>query len=58
MKNMDIRQAARTAGVFLWQIAEELNITDSTFSRKLRTELEAKEKEKIFQIIEDISQTN
>lgn len=52
MKNKDIRLKAERAGVKLWQIAEMLGITDSTFSRKLRKELSAEEKEKIFCIIE------
>lgn len=52
MKNNDIREAAKKAGVFLWQIAAEYGVNDSNFSRKLRQELPAAEKEKIFAIIE------
>ena len=40
----------------LWQIAEALGIADCTFSRKLRKELPREEKEKIFSIIERLSQ--
>lgn len=39
MANQDVRVAAKAAGVKLWQIAEELGIADSAFSRKLRHEL-------------------
>ena len=51
MSNQDIRRTAAGAGVKLWQIAEALGIADCNFSRKLRRELSAEEKEKIFSII-------
>lgn len=52
--NTDIREKARSNNVFLWQIAEKLNITDATFSRKLRVELSKDEKTKIFSIIDSL----
>lgn len=52
MTNKDVREAAKTSGVLLWQIADALGIADATFSRKLRKELTEAEKEKIFDIIE------
>lgn len=55
MKNQDIRQSASKAGVRLWRIAEALGIADSAFSKKLRRELPAEEKKKIFSIIEKLS---
>lgn len=55
-KNKDIRQTAKEQGVYLWQIADRLGIHDSNFSRKLRKELPDKEKERIFQIIDEIVQ--
>ena len=55
LTNMDIRRTAMAAGVKLWQIADELGIADCNFSRKLRKELSADEKEKIFEIIDKIS---
>lgn len=51
MKNNDIRQETQKANVKLWQIAEKLGVTDSTFSKMLRKELSAEQKEKIFTII-------
>ena len=54
MKNMDIRLAAASSGVKLWQIADALGMTDGNFSRKLRKELPQEEKAKIFAIIERI----
>lgn len=53
--NEDVRQAAAAAGVYLWEIAEAIGVTDGTFSRKLRRELDEKEKKHIFKIIQDVS---
>lgn len=55
MNNNDIRRKAASEGIRLWQIAEVLKITDSSFSRKLRKELPQEEKEKIFSIIQKLS---
>lgn len=54
MKNQDIREAAKRAGVCLWQIAERLGMNDGNFSRKLRKELTQPEREKIMKIIADL----
>ena len=56
MCNQDIRQTATELSVRLWQIADALGITDSSFSRRLRKELPQEEKEKIFSIIQKLSQ--
>lgn len=55
VKNQDIRNAAKKAGIKLWQIAEKLGIWDATLSKKLRKELPQEEKEKIFGIISELS---
>ena len=39
MANEKIKQAAKEAGVKLWEVAEIVGVTDSTFSKKLRREL-------------------
>lgn len=54
MNNQDIKNAAKIAGVKLWQIADRLGIADFAFSRKLRHELPKEEKEIIFSIIEEL----
>ena len=53
--NKDIRAVAAAAGVFLWQIAEAIGVTDGTFSRKLRRELPDDEKAEILQVIQKLS---
>lgn len=55
MKNLDIRQAATTAGVRLWEVAVDYGCNDGNFSRKLRQELPVDEKEKIFAIIDRLA---
>lgn len=56
MSNQDIRRMAAGAGVKLWQIADALGIADCSLSRKLRKELPQEEKEKIFSVIQRLSQ--
>lgn len=55
MKNNELRDYAKGKGVKLWEIAEKLNINDGNFSRKLRKELPADEKERIKNIIDEIA---
>lgn len=53
--NMDIKCRAKEKSVHLWEIADKLGIIDSNFSRKLRKELPAVEKKRIFSIIDEIA---
>ena len=55
MCNVDIRRVAAGHGVRLWQIADALGISDAQFSRKLRREISAEEKEKVFEIIAQLA---
>lgn len=58
MTNQDIKAKAKLKGVYLWQIAEKLGVNDGNFSRKLRKELSADEKQRIFAIIDEIAAAN
>lgn len=49
--NHEIRQAAKGAGLYLWEVAAALGLNDGNFSRKLRRELPPAQKEKILAII-------
>lgn len=53
--NMELRMAAKAAGVRLWEIAGEIGITDGMFSRKLRRELPKKDRERLLCIVADIA---
>ena len=54
MRNLEIRQAAKQANVMLWEVAAAIGLQDSTFSRKLRYEFPAKEKNRILKIIREL----
>ena len=55
MKNQDIRQEIKAAGLRLWQVADGLGISDNWFSRKLRHELPDSEKMKIRRVIAELA---
>ena len=55
MTNADIKVEAMRAGVKLWELAEALGIADTSLSRKLRHELPEDEKQKILEIIDQLS---
>lgn len=56
MCNKEIRTAAKSAGIRLWQVAAAYGISDGNFSRKLRQELPQEEKQKIMAIIDRLAQ--
>ena len=46
-KNTDIRKAAKESGVFLWEIADKLGVSEPTVNRYLRKEMSDSLKGKI-----------
>lgn len=56
MYNKKIREEAKANKVMLWEVAEQLGITDGTLSRKLRRELPADEQQRIIEIIHAIAE--
>lgn len=54
--NKEIRELASQKGVYLWQLAGELGITDATLSRWLRKELSKEMKIKCIKAIDLIAQ--
>lgn len=52
--NSDVREKARNAGVYLWEVADKIGMQDSNFSRMLRRELPPGMKAKIFTVIEEL----
>jgi hypothetical protein len=53
--NVDIKSRINSSNIKFWQVALQLGITDSMFSRKLRVELSEKEKARIYKIIEELA---
>ena len=54
MKNFEVKEAIENANLYQWQVANALNISEFTLSRRLRNELTSKEKEKILNAIEKL----
>lgn len=55
MNNEVIRRHAKERGVFLWELAARVGVTDSTFSRKLRKQFSDVETEKLLNLIDEIA---
>ena len=58
MKNLAIRRKLKETKVMQWQVADKLGVSEMTLVRKLRYELSEAEKQKIFQIINEIATEN
>jgi len=57
-KNIEIRAAAAEKRVRLWEIAEQLRMSDSDFSRYLRKELSPEEEKKLYSLIDELAAAN
>lgn len=55
LRNLDIRKTAKSNGVFLWQIADALGVSEPTLTRRLRYELPDSDRTKILAIIDDLA---
>ncbi|MCU7712994.1 hypothetical protein OK414_29440 [Priestia sp. JV24] len=53
--NADIRQQIRDSGIYFYEIAEALGIHETTFYRKLRKELDEREKQSILTKVKELS---
>ena len=53
--NSDIRRKARESGVYLWEVAHQLGITDFTLSRHLRYELPPEQKLEVYKAIDAVA---
>ena len=54
-ENMLIREKAHNLGVYHWEIAEALGVSESLFCRLLRRELSKDEQTRIFSVIDEIA---
>jgi len=55
MTGPEVRQFILDSGLHLWQVAAALNITDSYFSRKLRSNFSEEETERIKAIVHELT---
>lgn len=56
--NQELRTLARKKGVFLYQIAERMGISDTRLSIKMRKPFSEKQKRQFLEIIEELSYLN
>lgn len=56
MANIKIRDAIKKARLFHYEIADKLGMSESAFSKLMRTELTPEKKEKILQAINKIQE--
>lgn len=56
MQNENIRKAAKTAGVHLWEIAAKLGISEPTLTRWLRFPLSVEKECKVLDAIAELRQ--
>lgn len=54
MQNENIRKAAKTAGVHLWEIAAKLGISEPTLTRWLRFPLPTEKESKVLDAIAEL----
>jgi AraC-like DNA-binding protein len=55
-RNIDIRAKAKEAKIRFWEIGEKLGMSESTFTRYLRRELDTNSKERILTIVQEMEQ--
>lgn len=58
MENIDIRRRIEESGFYMYEVAHEVGITDSTLSKWLRTPLTNKQKERINEALLTLSNKN
>lgn len=49
--NLDVRECAKKAGVYLWQVAAAIGVSEPTFNRRMRVEMPEIEKEHVKRVI-------
>ena len=55
MTGPEVRQMILNSGLYLWQVAKALGITDNSFSRKLRYDFSEAEVEQIKAIVKELT---
>ena len=53
--NQKIREYAAKNGVYLWEVALAMGISEPTMTRKLRTELSERDREMIIRVINKLA---
>ena len=54
MQNIEVRNAIKNSGLKYWQVADALNVSDSTFTKWLRKELDPEKKVAVLKAIDTL----
>ena len=54
MKNVDIRNKLKKSHIFQYELAEAMGMSEMTLLKKLRKEFSPEEKQKIYNIIDEL----
>ena len=54
MKNVDIRNKLKKSHIFQYELAEAMGMSEMTLLKKLRREFSLEEKQKIYNIIDEL----
>ena len=54
--NADLRQTAKNAGVYFWQIADLWGVSEAYMTRLMRRELTAEERSRFLNAVEQLKQ--
>lgn len=57
LANQEVRKHARDRGVCLWEVADFLEVSEPTITRKMRRELSDSERAEIISIIDKIAES-
>lgn len=53
-KNADLRQAARAAGVYFWQIAQLWGVSEAYMTRLMRQDLTEEKRQQFLSAVEEL----
>lgn len=53
--NQDIRNHARECGVYLWEIAVQMGVSEPTITRMMRCSVSAEKHEQLLRVIDEIA---
>ncbi len=56
MTNAEIAKSIKDAGLYFWQVAEKIGVSDVTFRRWLRSEHDTKNQGKILKALEELKE--
>lgn len=54
--NQRIREEAKSKGVYLWEVAAAIGMSESAFTKKIRFELAEEDQNRIISAIEEIAE--